>query len=607
VKRNILYIFIPIVLISTFFINCSGSSPVIEEKTDDKKPVLTTAEQKKKALEFFINGGVFESQGNYESAVGQYEKALLYDSSAGLYYTLAKNYVYLNKLSLALNYSQKALVLDSTKIEYYDLLADVYNYGNKTESAIATLENAIKLDSMNIELNYKLARLYETDKPLKAINLYSRILNQLGPDWSVLTRIAELQEKLGNNDEAINAIKKLQAIDPANIPLKKMLIEFNLKAKKFDDGILLADEILELMPGDLETREAKAKLLLGKNDWEGASKEFDYLLDQPDVNLDAKINIGANYFNKAITDSTILPIAKSFFTKLDRDTTDWQIKMYLGAIGLSQGEDSVAIENFKFVTKNANWNVAAWVRLGGLYFDNRKYDEAEVVMSEAILSFPEDFYVNLILGLSLAQQSKQSEAEKYLKKSTILNPTDITALSAYAFTLNQLKENDKAIFYLKQALEIKPDDVQLVGTLAMIYNGMQSYELSDSLYERALELKPDDPLINNNYSYAFATRQIQLERALKMVKISIAADSLNSSYLDTMGWIYFMLGNYNEAKFYLEKAIEVGGKSAVMLDHLADTESKLGNNGKAIELWKNALELDPTKTEIQNKIDKGAI
>ena len=606
-KRNILYIFIPIIVLSFFLINCSGSAPITEEKTDDNKPTLTVDQQKQKALEFFINGGVFESQGNYESAVGQYEKALLYDSSAGLYYTLAKNYVYLNKLVPALNYSQKALKLDSTKIEYYDLLADIYSYGNKTESAIATLEKAIELDSMNIELNYKLARLYEADKPLKAVKLYNRILYQIGPDWSVLTRIAELQERLGNNEEAIKAIEKLLAIDPANVPLKKMLIEFNLKAKRYDEGILLADEILELMPDDLETREAKAKLLLGKNDWEGASKEFDYLLDQPDVNLDAKINIGANYFNKAITDSTMLPIAKSFFTKLDEDTTDWQIKMYLGAIALSEGNDSIAIENFQYVTKNANWNVAAWVRLGGLYFDNRKYDEAEVVMSEAVLSFPEDFYVNLILGLSLAQQSKHQDAEKYLKKSTLLNPTDITALSAYGFTLNQLKENDKAIFYLKQALEIEPDDVQLIGTLAMIYNGMQSYEISDSLYERALELKPDDPLINNNYSYAFATRKIQLDRALKMVQISIAADSLNSSYLDTIGWVHFMLGNYKEAKLYLEKAIEVGGESAVMLDHLADVESKLGNKEKAIELWENALELDPTKNEIKNKIDKGAI
>jgi len=607
VKRNITYILLPIILLSFFIINCSGTEPILEDKNQEEKPVISKEDSKKKALEFFINGGVYESQGNYEAALKQYEKALQYDSSAGMFYTIAKCNVYLNKLSPALVYSQKSVALDSSKVEYYDLLSDIYTYGNQNNSAILVLEKAIKLDSMNIDLNYKLARLYEEDKPVKAVKLYNRILTQVGPEWSVLSRIAELQERLGNNLEAINAINKLLAIDPANTPLKKMLIEFYLRAGKFDDGLNLVDEILELMPYDLEARETKAKLLLGKNDWAGASKEFDYFLDQPDVTLDSKINIGANYFNKAVTDSTVLPIAKAFFTKLDKDTTDWQIKMYLGAIALSEHQDSIAIENFKYVTKNANWNVAAWIRLGGLYFDNRKYDEAEVVMSEAILSFPEDFYVNLILGLSQAQQSKHKDAEKYLKKATILNPQDITALSAYAFTLNQLKENDKAIFYLNQALEMEPDDVQLIGTLAMIYNGLRKFELSDSLYERALELEPNDPLINNNYSYAFATRGIQLERALKMVQISVKADSLNSSYLDTIGWVYFMLGNYNEAKLYLEKAIEVGGKSAVMLDHLADTEFKLGNKEKAIELWENAIELEPTKTEIQNKIDKGAI
>jgi len=38
----------------------------------------------------------------------------------------------------------------------------------------------------------------------------------------------------------------------------------------------LVDEILELMPYDLEARETKAKLLLSKNDWVGASKEFNF-------------------------------------------------------------------------------------------------------------------------------------------------------------------------------------------------------------------------------------------------------------------------------------------------------------------------------------------
>ncbi len=606
-KRRILYISIIFLTAFLVFQNCSPVVKVTEKVETQNNSGLSSSEKKNRALEYFINGGVYESQGNYEAAVTQYERALQYDTSAGIFYTLAKNYFYLNKLSSALSNAQQALLFDSTKIEYYDLLSEIYNYGNQKESAIITLEKAFQVDSSNLDINFKLARLYEQDKPNQAIKIYNRILSQIGPDWTVLRRVAELYERLGNNEGAIKSLEKLLSLDPANVPLKKMIIEFNSRTGNFDRALELVNEIIELMPFDSEARELKARLLVSKNDWQGASKEFDYLLDQPDVNLDAKINIGANYFNKAITDSTFLPLAKSFFEKLDKDTSDWQIKMYLGAIALSEGNDSVAIDNFKFVTQNANWNVEAWIRLGGLYFDNKKYDESEKVMKEAIKSFPEDFYVNLILGLSLAQQSKYSDSEKYLKKSTLLNPTDISALSAYGYTLSQIKEEEKSIFYLKRALEIKPDDVQLIGTLAMIYNGMQSYEISDSLYERALELSPDDPLINNNYSYAFATRGINLERALNMVKISIQADSLNSSYLDTMGWVYYQLGNYQEAKRYLEKAIEVGGKSSVMLDHLGDTEFKLGNTERAIELWKNALELEPTKIEIKNKIDKGAI
>lgn len=607
VKRNFLNIVFLLTAVLFLFNGCSGSAVVVN---DSKNFEITSEKHErnpKKALEFFINGGIYETVGNYEAALRQYEKALLYDSTAGLYYTIAKCNFYLNKLSPALKYAQNAVELDSQKVEYYDLLADIYNYGNDKESAIKTLEQALKIDSLNIELNYKIARLYEENKPVKAINIYNRLLDQLGPEWSILTRVAELQEKLGNIDEAINTLKRLLSIAPSNIQLKKMVIEYLFRAKRYDEALSFVDEVIELFPYDMEARETKAKIFLAKDNWEKAAEEFSYIMAQPDVDLETKVSIGANYFNKSITDSTLLPIAKSFFQELDRDTTDWQIKMYLGAIALSEKEDSIAIENFKYVTKNANWNVAAWIRLGGLYFDNRKYDDAEVVMNEAVISFPEDFYVNLILGLSLAQQSKHKEAEKYLKKSTILNPKDVTALSAYAFTLSQIKEDDKAIYYLDRALEIEPDNVQLIGTLAMIYNSIKKFELSDSLYEKALELAPDDPLINNNYSYSFATRGIQLERALEMVKISVKADSLNSSYLDTIGWVYFMLGNFKEAKFYLEKAIETGGESAVMLDHLGDAEFKLDNSSKAIELWKKAIKMDPTKTEIQNKIDKGAI
>ena len=486
-------------------------------------------------------------------------------------------------------------------------MADVYSAARNYDSAITVLEMASIIEPNNVSLYYKLARLYEISKPLEAISVYEKLIEMIGPDWNLLIRIGELYEKTGNLELALESIERLLEIDPSNNQIKILLLDFNQRAGNYDKAIRIADDMLELTPHDVLIREKKALLLISKEDWEAASDEFNYIIEDETVNLEAKINIAASYYEKSIIDSSLLPVAKNLFERIDKDTTDWQVKMYLGAIALSEGDDSLAIENFKFVTENANWNVQAWIRLGGLLYDNKKYDEASKLMYEAIESFPQDFAVNFILGLSLVQLEKQEVAEDYLRKAVDLNPNDINALSAYSYTLSQLKKNEDAIHYINHALRIEPDDVNLIGTLGMIYNSINMYAESDSAYEKALELDPENSLINNNYSYALAVRGEQLERALEMVKISIAADSLNSSYLDTIGWVYFKLGDFVLAKEYLEKAIEVGGDSAVMLDHLGDTEFKLGNIERAAELWKKAFELAPEKTEIQTKIEKGEL
>ncbi len=292
---------------------------------------------------------------------------------------------------------------------------------------------------------------------------------------------------------------------------------------------------------------------------------------------------------------------------MDKDTLDWRVKMYLGAIALSQNQDSAAIHNFEQVTKMASWNVQAWIRLGGLYFDNQKYHESVKVMQEAIKSFPEDFTVNLILGLALDQSDKHEDATAYLKKAVDLNPNDITALSAYGYNLNEIKKPKEAIEYLKKALVIKPDDVNLLGTLGLIYNAQKMYTECDSVYEKALELDSSNALVNNNYAYSLSVRGKDLNRALNMVNLALKADSNNSSYLDTKGWIFYKMKNYSEAKEYINKAIKSGGERAEILEHLGDVEFMMGKKETAQELWKKAYNLDSTNNELKLKIEKGEI
>ena len=130
---------------------------------------------------------------------------------------------------------------------------------------------------------------------------------------------------------------------------------------------------------------------------------------------------------------------------------------------------------------------------------------------------------------------------------------------------------------------------------------------SDSIYQKALDIDSTNALVNNNFAYALSERGIRLDDALRMIKIAIAADSANSSYLDTMGWVYFKLKKYDLAKEYINKAINAGGESATTLEHLGDIEFKMGNKKEAKTLWQKAYKLDTSNTDLKSKIEKGAI
>jgi len=599
--------FLVFIAIVFLFAGCSSQQEIIKNESQLSESEERPLSDEEKALQHFIEGSILESKGDYAAAILEFQDALRLDPGSGIHYALAKNYNMINKIPLAIQHSKEAIKLSPDKVEYYDLLSDIFSTARQYDSAAVALEKVIELDPSQINPYYKLARIYESSKPLQAIEIYNKLTSIIGPEWSVLIRVAELHENLGNLDEASEAIEELLTIDPSNTAIQKLLTEIYTRGKKYDEALKILSEIIEFTPDDLDARERKAQILIQQGDWKAAAEQFNYVLEQPDISLETKIRVGASYFAQSLKDTSALLPAKQFFERIDKDTTDWQVKLYLGAIALSEGDDSLASKNFKLVGELAPWNPQAWVSLGGLYFDNQHYEEAAKVMKEAVQLHPQDFVVNLILGLSLAQSNNHLEAKEYLKTASQLNPNDLTALSAYGYTLSQLKENDEAILYLKKALVINPSDVNILGTLGLIYDSVEMWNECDSTYEHALEIDSVNATVNNNYAYSLSERDIRLNEALEMAKIAIEKEPFNSSFLDTIGWVYFKLKDYERAKEYLEKALEVAGESPVIMDNLGDVLFKMGNKNLALELWQKAYDLDTSNTLIKNKIEKGEI
>jgi tetratricopeptide (TPR) repeat protein len=600
--------FFAFIAILILFAGCSSQQETVKEdfftpETDSEEPLS----DEEKAMEHFINGSILESKEDFAAAILEFQDALRLNPGSGIHYALAKNYRMINKIPLAIQHSKKSIELSPDKVEYYDLLADIFYTARQYDSSAAVLEKVIELDPSQINAYYKLARIYENSKPLQAIEIYNKLTDIIGPEWSVLIRVAELHENLGNLKEASEAIEELLTIDPSNTAIQKLLSEVYTRDKEYEEALKILSEIIEFTPGDLDARERKAQILIQQNNWKDAAEQYNYILEQRDIPLEAKIRVGTSYFAQSLKDTSALLPSKQFFEKINQDTTDWQVKLYLGAIALIEKDDSAANENFKIAADLAPMNPQGWIGLGGLFFDNQRYAEASSVMKEAVNLHPMDFVINLILGLSLAQSGNHSEAKDFLKKASEINPSDLTALSAYGYTLSQLKENEEAIRYMKKALDVNPDDVNILGTLGLIYDSLEMWAECDSTYERALEIDSANATVNNNFAYSLSERGIRLDEALKMAKIAIEAEPLNSSFLDTIGWVYFKLEEYEKAKDYLEKALEVAGERPVIMDHLGDVLFKMGNKNLALQYWQKAYDLDNSNTLIKNKIEKGKI
>jgi tetratricopeptide (TPR) repeat protein len=562
--------------LSLLFSACVSSkkTTLTESKTAEVKELrYKQVESTDKAIEHFIAGQVYELKGDYASAILEYQDALRYQQSPGIYNAIAKAYQKIGKHSLAVQMALEAIRLDSTNITYHETLADIYVETFEIKKAIEEFEKILKIDSLNYNALFSLAQLYENDKPLRSLELYNKIVENYGPEWNALQRIAELSFRLGKFSESAHALEMMIEIDPSNYELRKLTAETYINAGEIDKARSILSELVELRPFDFTAKVRYAEVLIYLKEKKKAIEILNEVLANDSASIDVKLQVGESLLRNADRDSSYREIADGIFKKLSQMyPADWRPHWFLGIIASDKKDTETSLNEFKKVVTLNPQVVEAWRGIGVALYDMGRFDELIEWMSKGIEKFPDDFILNFLLGLGYHRLDKNNEAVKPLEK----------------------------------ALSLDPKNIDVISTLALVYDAIGLTGKSDSLHELGLKISPNNHLILNNYSYTLAERGEKLELALEMAKKAIEQEPENPAYLDTIGWIYFKLGDYEKAKYYIQMAVEKGG-SPVVIEHLGDVYFKLGNIDKAIEYWKKALEKNPSNEKLKEKIKGGKI
>lgn len=554
-----------LVILSIAIYSCASTNKQVKQTPEPN------SDQESRAKDYYLSGALYDFQEQYEKALLEFYQALLYDStSSQILKAIGRDLIRTHRFESARQYLLRALKYNPRDKENLYFIAEA-NFNLKDYQNSATyFERLWELDPYNGSVERNLIYIYSyLGEKNKLIDFYKRMIDVHGYDEETVAQLYSLYLKSEQMEQARAFVNNLIQQRPNDSQSWLLSGNFNATVEDTAEAIAAYQKALEIDPDNGEALIELYQLLRSGNDWEKLTEIFRQVVQKSPDNSEARLILAEGlYVTKQYEESQ-----KVLQPLLEREEHQVHVYRLLGLIASEQSHFDQAEGFFKDIIKIDPKNKFGWLSLAFLYNQQQHFNKTITTLQDALSHLPED--------------------------------KDLLAI--YGSTLNQLQRYEEAMTVLQKAYQMDPDDLNIIVSLGVAYEELNMFPESDSLHETAIQKYPEEALLLNNYAYSLGERGIQLERALEMAKKAISIEPDNGAYLDTIGWIYYQLGDYEKAKQYILDAVSKREDSSVVIEHLGDVYFKLGNIEKAKEYWKQALQKDPGNEELRQKISNNEI
>src|SRR3569833_320898 len=129
-------------------------------------------------------------------------------------------------------------------------------------------------------------------------------------------------------------------------------------------------------------------------------------------------------------------------------------------------------------------------------------------------------------------------------------------------------------------------------------------EEQEAVLETALELFPEQPQVLIYLGYSWIDHGAHLDDGMAMIKKAVSQRPDDVYIVDSLGWAYYKLGDYDEAVKQLERAIELKPEDPTINDHLGDGYWRVGRTLEAQLQWAHARDLKSDPDELPKILEK---
>jgi tetratricopeptide (TPR) repeat protein len=304
-------------------------------------------------------------------------------------------------------------------------------------------------------------------------------------------------------------------------------------------------------------------------------------------------------------DSTPVPQAYSSYLQargfLQRYESEQSLDQAIGLLNATTELDPTYAEAYASLAE-------AYWRKFQLSKDSAFVEMAQTFSDRALGIDDKSLQVLLTQGLIYRETGQHEDAIEAFEKATNLDPDSSDALRELALAYEHVKDLDKAEQSYRKAIDLKPSYWSGYSHLGVFFLRQGQTEKATEMFLKVTELTPNNPrgysLLGTSYYYA-AKHSLAAEMFEKSLNIQPTATGFNN-----LGTLYFMMGEYLEARRCFEEAVALGVNRHTVWGNLGDAyrytqaEPELAEDAyeKAVARAESLLEVNPNDAEVRSAL-----
>jgi len=250
----------------------------------------------------------------------------------------------------------------------------------------------------------------------------------------------------------------------------------------------------------------------------------------------------------------------------------------------------------------------ALLSLADLYEAMKKPDLAIKTYEQIPESSPLRRNALIQLALNYDTLEKTDQAIKSLEKLIAERPDDLEAIMALGNVQRSRKQFAECGVTYGKALEAigtpTRNNWPVLYSRGICFERAKQWPQAEADLRKALELFPDQPQVLNYLGYSWIDQGVNLDEGMAMIRRAVEQRPDDGYIVDSLGWAYYRLGNYEEAVKHLERAVELRPEDPTINDHLGDVYWRVGRQLEARFQWAHARDLKPEPDDLVKIEDK---